>query len=90
MDTAPIIENDIQYSGRGRPRPTETILRDRMVYGLLCDRDMTNKEISEHLGESMSKVWGSLNRLRNAGKIRICLDRNNYRVWTAKADAPCP
>lgn len=78
---------------RGRPRPTETIHRDKRVMDLLSSQPLSRNELWEHLSNeepiSPSQVWLSLNRLRKIGQIKKCAGAGEY-VWTAQLDLPCP
>lgn len=76
---------------RGRPRPQETIERDRRVLEQLrAHGPQSRNDLADALGESRSLVWLSLNRLRNDGLVAICTATENAAVWTVEVDAPCP
>jgi predicted transcriptional regulator len=79
---------------RGRPRPQETIDRDRKILERLrAQGPQTRNALAEDLGENKSRVWLSLNRLRNDGLIRKCTsaaEGSSEMVWTAEVDQPCP
>lgn len=55
---------------RGRPRPVETIERDRQIHRLISERPLSRNDLCKRTGLSTSLVWLSLNRLRDAGKAR--------------------
>lgn len=75
---------------RGRPRPQETIDRDRRVLAYLeQEGPQTRNRLAEVLGEEKSKVWLSLDRLRREGKVQLC-DSGAEAVWTSRAGVPCP
>lgn len=75
---------------RGRPRPQETIERDRMILTLLQDLGpKTRNAISEGLGLEVTKVYLALDRLRREGKVRICANTAGPgAVWTAGDSCP--
>lgn len=56
---------------RGRPRPAETIQRDRDVLDLLRDNPdgLTRNEVAEAMRLNTSRTYLSLNRLRVNGKV---------------------
>lgn len=67
--TATAGERDTEYGGRGRPRPEETILRDRAVLRLLLDHPdgLTRNTVAEAMDLNKSKTYLSLDRLRRRG-----------------------
>lgn len=78
---------------RGRPRPEETIRRDELVLSFLRDQPLSRNRVWEKLSEtetvSPSQVWLSLDRLRRAGKVKLCQGIGE-RVWSSRVDEPCP
>lgn len=58
-----------QRPRRGRPRPAETIERDRKILGLLkANPDgMARNAIAEEMGLEPVKTWLALDRLRGQG-----------------------
>lgn len=75
---------------RGRPRPQETIDRDRRVLAYLeQEGPQTRNRLAEALGEEKSKVWLALDRLRREGKVQLC-DGGSEVVWTSRVGVPCP
>lgn len=78
---------------RGRPRPQETIDRDARVLKYLTDHGATSRNaLADALGEDRSKTWLALDRLRQAGLVRICASagEGSDMLWTTEVDAPCP
>lgn len=79
---------------RGRPRPQETIDRDARILAYLRDNGpQTRNDLAEALGESKSKVWLSLDRLRREGRVGTCrkAEQTGAAVrWTTAVSAPCP
>ena len=76
---------------RGRPRPQETIERDRMILSLLrTDGPKPRNAIAEELGLDKTIVYLALDRLRRAGLVRICADTAGPgAVWSADVEQPC-
>jgi transposase len=58
-----------QRPARGRPRPAETIERDRRIRELLQENPdgLTRNEIAERMGLNKSRTYLSLDRLRRDG-----------------------
>ena len=58
-----------QRPARGRPRPAETIERDRAILDLLKDHPdgLTRNAIAEAMGIEKVKAYLSLDRLRKQG-----------------------
>lgn len=81
-------------SRRGRPRPLETINRDRRVLEIVRDRPRTRNQVWDILGNeeliSESQVWLSLDRLRKDGKVRLCRSKSGELLWTADDGSGCP
>lgn len=76
---------------RGRPRPAETIDRDRRVLALLRkEGPLTRNEVAEKLELPKMVTWLSLDRLRKNGKVRTCTREGGGMVWSADAKEPCP
>lgn len=77
---------------RGRPRPQETIDRDRAVLKYLTEHGSASRnEVADALGQEKSKIWLSLDRLRRDGLVRLCGPAGGPdAVWTTAVDAPCP
>lgn len=84
--------NDQVKRPRGRPRPQETIDRDRAVLDILSrEGAQTRNELAERLGLPPVKVYLSLTRLRSEGLVRTCTSASpGYTLWSAEADQPCP
>jgi uncharacterized membrane protein len=76
---------------RGRPRPNETLLRDRLILDCLTEHGpATRNQLAEGLGLDKTKTYLALSRLRAAGLIRKCVDKTtNAVVWSADAEEPC-
>ncbi len=81
-----------QRRPRGRPRPQETIDRDRRVLAYLRQEGpQTRNALAETLGEEKSKVWLSLDRLRRDGLVQYCEGGSGTAgIWTTEVGAPCP
>lgn len=75
---------------RGRPRPQETIERDELVLSLIVNQPLSRNQIVTLTGVGPSRVWLSLNRLREKGLAKICASGRGYPVWTARTGDPCP
>jgi len=77
---------------RGRPRPQETIERDRRILAYLQQEGpQTRNALAEALGEEKSKVWLALDRLRKADQVALCEGQGGTdAVWTTEVNAPCP
>lgn len=78
---------------RGRPRPQETIQRDARILAYLKQHGaQTRNALADALNEDRSKTWLALDRLRQAGEVRICASAAGGpdMLWTAEVDAPCP
>ncbi len=82
---------------RGRPRPQETVDRDREVLKLLKRREMTRNEISEALGVAHTITYLSLSRLRAnkdaegnpAPLVRKLCGTGSSTLWTANVEDRC-
>jgi predicted transcriptional regulator len=75
---------------RGRPRPPESIERDETIHRLLSDTGpLTRNQIAEQTGFTHSLVYLALSRLRQAGRVKRCLD-NGQTVWSMETGQPCP
>lgn len=59
-----------QRPQRGRPRPAETIQRDREILALLeaNPEGLTRNEVADWMGLNTSRAYLSLDRLRRQGK----------------------
>lgn len=81
-----------QKRPRGRPRPEETIRRDKAVLASLKQHGpQTRNALADRLGEGKSKVWLSLDRLRRDGLVRLCGPQGGPdAVWTSEVAKPCP
>lgn len=78
---------------RGRPRPQETIDRDARILAYLKEHGATTRNaLADALGEDRSKTWLSLDRLRQAGEVRICTSAagGSDMLWSAGVGEPCP
>lgn len=78
---------------RGRPRPQETIDRDRRILEHLKESGpLTRNQIADALGEERSKTWLSLNRLRKEDLVRTCTAKGGGAdmLWTTEVRKPCP
>lgn len=77
---------------RGRPRPQETIERDRKILKVLRDSGPRSRnQLAEELGEEKVKVWLALDRLRRDGLVRTCAKTSGAGLlWSAEVDRPCP
>lgn len=80
------MEKRVQY---GRPRPQETIDRDKMILRLLGEGPKSRNRLIQDTGLKPSLVWLSLDRLRRAGEIKLCQGIGE-RVWTSNVNKPCP
>lgn len=75
----------------GRPRPDETKKRDKMIYDLLKERGpLTRNALADGLGVPRTLVYLALVRLREAGRVRMCLRADSTTVWSAETGSPCP
>lgn len=77
---------------RGRPRPQETIARDRAILEHLNEHGPTSRNaVAEALGLSKTVAYLSLDRLRRAGLTRLCGPAGGPdAVWTTEVAEPCP
>jgi len=73
----------------GRPRPIETIERDRNILTLLRDGPLSRNQICERTNLPGMKVWLSLDRLRKTGQVKLCQGIGE-RIWTVDVDNHCP
>lgn len=73
----------------GRPRPSETVARDETIHQLLAERPRTRNELAAATGLQPSIVYLALDRLRNAGRIRQCI-QDGCIVWAVNDGTPCP
>lgn len=75
-------ENEVPQKRRGRPRSQEVLDRDELIFAAIAgsDRAVTRYEIAEGTGVQLSKVYMSLARLANAGRIGkvYILDKQHY------------
>lgn len=69
--------------GRGRPRPSEAIQRDKYILFLLKKESLTRNQLCELTGLDTSIVYLSLSRLRRQGKTRLEEGAAGRRLWTA-------
>jgi Fe2+ or Zn2+ uptake regulation protein len=77
---------------RGRPRPEETIRRDERVLQILSQGALSRNRLwtrlkKEEPSVTQSQVWLSLDRLRSAGKVRLCQGIGE-RIWTTEQSCP--
>jgi hypothetical protein len=49
---------------------------------------MTRNELAQELGESVTKVYLALDRLRKARRVRKCSGEGSTTVWTTGAGCP--
>lgn len=76
---------------KGRPRSPETIERDEKIVELLdSDGPLSRNRIAERLGISRSLTSIAINRLKDTGRVRRCVDDEGQNVWTTKVEEPCP
>jgi predicted ArsR family transcriptional regulator len=77
---------------RGRPRPQETVDRDKAVFAYLKKHGpLSRNQIAEALELDKVKVYLSLDRLRRGDRVKICSDTAGPgAVWSTEVDAPCP
>lgn len=78
---------------RGRPRPKETIERDRRILEhLRANGPMTRNALADALGEERSKTWLALDRLRRDNRVRLCTSAasGSDMLWTTEVTQPCP
>lgn len=77
---------------RGRPRPPETIARDRAILEYLKRNGATTRNtLAEALGLGKTITYLALNRLRLEGTVRLCGPAGGPdAVWTTEVEAPCP
>lgn len=66
---------------RGRPRPQDTIERDKQVYAKLLEGPATREQLAESLGAPPTHVYLSLYRLRRDGRAQRLEDQRF--VWQA-------
>lgn len=71
---------------RGRPRPVAVIERDEQVFNALTT-PMTRTQLAEASGVPEDKVYLSMFRLRDSGRIRRERQGGNH-VWTRTESAP--
>jgi predicted ArsR family transcriptional regulator len=75
---------------RGRPRDPACEARDDAVYALLeTGGPATRNELAEKMDLRTSLVYNALDRLRNAGRVRPCLEGGGVVRWAAGGDLPC-
>jgi len=75
---------------RGRPRPQDSIDRDRKILELLTEQGpQTRNDVSDSLRISRSLAYLALARLRGKGQIKCCL-RDGVVVWSTEVENPCP
>jgi predicted ArsR family transcriptional regulator len=81
-----------QKRPRGRPRPQETIERDRRILEYLRrEGPQSRNALAEALGEEKSKVWLALDRLRKDDLVQLCDGVKGVEaVWTTAVGVPCP
>jgi predicted Rossmann fold nucleotide-binding protein DprA/Smf involved in DNA uptake len=72
-------------SRRGRPRPDETITRDKQIFEHL-DTGKTRAQLVEATGLTPNQVYLSLYRLNREGRIERARDGGAH-VWTRVAAA---
>ncbi len=65
---------------RGRPRPASVIERDEQVFSALTS-PMTRDQLAEASGVPKEKVYLSMFRLRDAGRIRRERQGSTH-IWT--------
>lgn len=85
--------NDQIKRPRGRPRPPETIERDKALLAhLKANGPQTRNQLAESLGLDKVKTYLSLDRLRKDGKVRPCTDpaKGGGTLWSAEVKRPCP
>lgn len=75
-------------SRRGRPRPQETIVRDRQVVRVLraSPAPLTRAELAARLGVSHSLAYLALRRLQQGGLVRYVNLGHKRHAWEAVAD----
>lgn len=75
---------------RGRPRPEESIRRDKAILKALEDiGPLSRNDLSERLNLSHSLVYLALERLRRQGLVRRCLLAGRSPVWIVSGSGPC-
>lgn len=67
-------------SRRGRPRPAGVIERDEQVFNALTS-PMTRSQLADASGVSEDKIYLSMFRLRDAGRIRRERQGSNH-IWS--------
>lgn len=77
---------------RGRPRPQETIDRDRAILAYLkTNGPQTRNDLAAQLLLDKTVTYLALDRLRRAGQVRTCTAKGGPHVlWTTGVDQPCP
>jgi predicted ArsR family transcriptional regulator len=76
---------------RGRPRPEDTIERDRQVLDLLIEEGpLPRNQIADRLGTTHTLAYLALTRLRNRGLVKRCLEQDGSSIWSTGVGSPCP
>lgn len=82
---------DTERPRRGRPRPDDSIKRDKRIRALLDSQGpMTRNDIADTLAISRSLAYLALDRLRADKLVKRCLRADGTSVWTTKVTEPCP
>lgn len=77
---------------RGRPRPQETVDRDRALLAYLGQNGPQSRNaLAEALGLDKTITYLALDRLRRGGQVRTCADTAGpTTLWSSDVGAPCP
>ena len=77
---------------RGRPRPAETIERDRKILAHLdANGPQTRNALADTLGLDKTKTYLALDRLRREGRVKLCGPQGGPEArWTTEVAEPCP
>lgn len=76
---------------RGRPRPQETIERDKAIMEYLAEHGpQTRNHLAMALLLDKTVTYLALSRLRDEGKVKLCGPQGGPEArWTAEVDKPC-
>jgi len=76
---------------KGRPRSPETIARDhRIIEILTTEGALSRNDLAARLGISRSLTSIAINRLKDSGQVRRCVNDEGENVWTVAVEEPCP
>ena len=83
------MQQTAERKGRGRPRPAETIERDKRIHQLLAEGALSRGQLAAATGLTTDLVALALKRLKRDDRIRQCL-QDGVIVWSISDDTPCP